>query len=180
MQQPFLIGEKIYLRVILESDLNENYQQWFNDAEVCVFNSHHRFPNYRENMKGYFDTVIKSRDNLVLAIIDKQNERHIGNISLQGISHLDGSAELALIIGDKNYWGKAIGEEACHLIIDHGFNALNLHRIYCGTSIENKGMIRLAQKVGFQQEGIVREALFKNGGYKDILNFGLLKNEYKK
>jgi RimJ/RimL family protein N-acetyltransferase len=177
MRQPFLIGEKIYLRAILESDLNENYQQWFNDPDVCRFNSHHRFPNYHQNMEEYYSQVIKSKNNLILAIIDKKTDKHIGNVSLQDVDYINRSAELAIIIGDKNFWDKGVGKEACSLVITHGFNDLNLHRIYCGTSGENTGMQRLAGAIGFKKEGVSHDALFKNGNYQDIINYGLIKDD---
>ncbi len=180
MHQPFVIGKKIYLRVIEEGDLNEEYQSWLNDEEVCRFNSHHRFPNYQENMAEYFNSVIKTRNNLILAIVDKETDKHIGNISLQEINYFDRGAEFAIIIGNKNYWGKGVGEEAGQLIIEHGFKTLNLHRIYCGTSTENIGMQKLAKKLGFKQEGVLREALFKNGKFQDVINYSILENEYKK
>lgn len=177
MQQPFLIGESIYLRTINESDLNENYQQWFNDAEVCQFNSHHRFPNYRQNMQSYFDEVIKSGNNLILAIIDKGTEVHIGNISLQNIDSLNQSAEFAIIIGNKEFWSRGVGKEAAQLVIEHGFKQLNLHRVYCGTSIENIGMQKLAEALGFVKEGTARDAMFKNGKFQDIISYGLIRHE---
>lgn len=179
MNKPFLIGKKVYLRQIEESDLNENYKQWFNDEEVCRFNSHHRFPNYGEDMRSYYKNVIKSNNNLILAIVDKETEEHIGNISLQNISSVDRSAELAIIIGSKEHWGQGVGFEACRLIVTHGFTMLNLHRIFCGTSKENKGMQKLAEKLCFKQEGIAREALFKNGSYRNIISYGLLAYEYQ-
>ncbi len=180
MKNQFLTGEKIYLRPIEENDLNENYQSWFNDEEVCQFNSHHRFPNYRQDMESYYQEVIKSKNHLILAIIDKESDKHIGNISLQEISGVDHSAEFAIIIGDKEAWGKGVGREAARLIIEHGFGQLNLHRIYCGTSEENIGMQKLADALGFKQEGILREAMFKNGGYKNIFLYGILKDEFAK
>lgn len=180
MRNPFLAGDKIYLRPIEESDLNEKYQSWFNDAEVCQFNSHHRFPHYQQDMEDYYKHVIKSGNNLILAIISKNNDEHIGNVSLQDIDVINKSAEFAILIGDKTYWSKGIGKEAIKLIIDHGFNTLNLNRIYCGTAEDNVGMQKLAELAGFNKEGISKEALFKNGKYKDIFNYGLLKNEYKK
>lgn len=180
MHKPFLIGKRIYLREIEEVDLNENYQQWFNDEEVCRFNDHHRFPNYRQNMEEYYRDVIKSKNNLILAIIDKETDKHIGNISLQNIDSINCSAEFAIIIGDKGCWMKGVGQEAANLIINHGFKSLNLHRLYCGTSAENMGMQKLAEKIGFKKEGISREAIYKNGKYQDIINFGLLKDEHKK
>lgn len=180
MHKSFLVGEKIYLREIEEKDLNENYQQWFNDDDVCRFNSHHHFPNYKENMVEYFERVIKSRNNLVLAIIDQENNKHIGNISLQDINLIDRVAELAIIIGDKSYWNRGVGSEAARLIINHGFKSLNLHRIYLGTSEENIGMRKLAEKLGFKKEGLARDFIFKNGLYHSLINYGLLDREYDK
>lgn len=179
MNKPFIIGEKIYLRPLEPKDLNGAYQQWFNDAEVCEFNSHHRFPNYHENMKEYYKNVVRQKSVLVLAIMDKKTDLHIGNVTLQNINSTDQSAEFAIIIGDKKSWGKGIGRDAGALIIQHGFQTLNLHRIYCGTSGENIGMQKLARALGFKKEGIAREALFKDGVYRDIIQYGLLKDDYE-
>lgn len=178
MKKSFLISDKIYLRPIERTDLNENYQQWFNDEAVCQFNSHHRFPNYKQNMKEYYENCIKSRNNLILAIIDKKSDRHIGNISLQDMDFINRSAEFAIIIGNKDFWGKGLAKEACKLIIDHGFKSLNLHRIYCGTSSENIGMQKLAKSLGFKREGLSKDAIYKNGEYKDIINYGLVENDF--
>lgn len=180
MHNQFLTGKNIYLRHIDESDLNENYQQWFNNEEVCKFNSHHRFPNYRQDMGNYYNEVIKSKNNLILAIIFNKNDEHIGNISLQDINYIDKTAELAIIIGNKKYWGKGLGKEAAELIINHGFNELNLNRIYCGTLMDNIGMQKIAEAVGFKKEGVRRQCIYKDGVYKDGIDYGLLKSEYGK
>lgn len=178
MKNPFLIGVQIYLRSIEESDITEAYQSWFNNPDVCRFNDHHRFPLYREQMRAYYETVIKSRSNLILAIIDIASDRHIGNVALESIDLVNRSAEFAIIVGDKEAWGKGIGEEAGRLLIRHGFNELNLHRIACGTSRENVGMQKLATKLGFQEEGTQREAMFKHGVYQDLIQYGLLSYEF--
>lgn len=179
MLNPFLIGDRTYLRSIEESDLNENYQGWFNDAEVCMFNSHHRFPNCKQDMQEYYENVVKTKNNLVLAIVDKESNKHMGNISLQNIDYINKTADFAIIIGDKDFWGKGIGKEAGKLIIEHGFKSLNLNRIYCGTSVENIGMQKLAGSLGFVKEGVARQALYKNGKYNDVINYGLIKYEYQ-
>lgn len=180
MKKAFLEGEKIYLRPIEKSDLTETYRDWFNDAEVCRFNSHHRFPNYDEDMNEYYKKEIKSGRNLILAIVAKKSHAHIGNISLQDIDLINRHAELAIIIGDKRFWNKGVGKEAGQLIIGHGFRELNLHRIYCGTSVDNVGMQKLAGFLGFKKEGIQRESIFKEGAYKDTVLYGLLQHERRR
>lgn len=179
MKNPFLAGEKVYLRPITDEDLNANYREWFNDEEVCRYNSHHRFPNYDEDMADYYERVIKSHENLVLAICDKKTDAHVGNIALQNIGSLNQSAEFAILIGDKAQWGKGVGKEAAKLLLKHGFDQLNLHRIYCGTSEDNIGMRKLAAALGFQEEGRARDGIFKNGSFKNVVHYGILDNEFK-
>lgn len=180
MKNSFLTGDTISLRPITEADLGERYRDWFNDTEVCQFNSHHRFPNYDEDMRRYYETTIKSHENLVLAICDKTNDLHVGNVSLQNIDTLNQSAEFAIIIGDKSYWGRGVGKEAMRLIVEHGFDQLNLHRIYCGTAEDNVGMQKLALALGFTEEGRARHELFKNGQFKDTIRYSLLRDEYQR
>ena len=114
----------------------------------------------------------------MLAIIATDNDKHIGNISLQAIDWVSKTAEFAIILGDKEYWGKGYSTEAALMICEHGFSKLNLNRIYCGTSEQNIGMQKLAGKMKMQEEGCRRKALYKNGEYLDILEYGVLKEEY--
>ncbi len=179
MSHSFLVGSSVYLRPIEETDLSVAYRDWFNDPEVCAWNSHHRFPNYDEDMRAYYESTIRSHNNLILAICDKKTDRHIGNASLQGIDHLDRSAEFAILIGEKAFWGKGVGKEVATLIITHGFHQLNLHRIYCGTAENNMGMQQLAISIGFVEEGRSRQALFKDGGFRDIIHYGILEDEFQ-
>lgn len=178
MKHTFLEGEHIYLRGLEKDDLSNSYFQWLNDQEVCKFNSHGRFPNNPERMESYLHRAYTDPTLIVFAIVLKENNEHIGNISLQNINYIDRSAEFAIIIGQKDYWGKGISKEAANLIFKHGFETLNLHRIYCGTPEDNLGMRKLAQHLGMQEEGRRKEALFKRGGYMDIVEYGLLSREF--
>lgn len=176
----FIRGEKIYLRSLREEDIEGNYKYWFDDEEVCKGNSHHRFPETEQALKNYINECNTTINGLVLAIIDKKNSEHIGNVSLQNINYFNRSAEFAIIIGEKRYWGSGVGKETANLIVNHGFNSLNLNRIYFGTYVDNLGMIGIAKTLGFIEEGIRREADYKEGKYIDIVEFGILKNEFIK
>lgn len=180
MHNIFLQGESIYLRPLEEEDLTMEYVSWLNDTAVCEFNSHAVFPYTKEKMDAYYDYLQKTQStNIVLAIIDKNNLTHIGNISLQNIDWINRSAEYAILLGNKSYWGIGVASEASILICDYGFTRLNLHRIYCGTSSKNIGMQKLANKMHMSQEGIRKQAIFKNGEYIDIVEYGVLKNDFK-
>jgi len=180
MKQPsFLEGEHIILRPLQLSDLEGAYVSWLNDEEVCAHNSHHVYPYTPAQGKAYIESMTRDEHNLVLAIVDKENGTHIGNIALQKIDLISRNAEYAILVGDKAYWGKGVGKEASQLILRHGFEAMNLHRIYCGTASTNAGMQKLATSLGFIEEGRRKEAHYKNGAYADLIEYGLLKDAWQ-
>jgi len=172
----FLAGKNISLRPLTVKDVEGNYRYWLNDAEVVQFNSHGRFPMTEAKLLSFVNSLQSTDTTLVLAVIDNATGGHIGNISLQSISWVDRNAEIAFLLGEKSYQGKGVMAEAGALLIGHAFNTLNLHRIHCGTSSENIGMQKLARKLGMSQEGIRKEAIFNNGQYFDIIEYGIIKN----
>ncbi|AXX93545.1 GNAT family N-acetyltransferase [Malaciobacter molluscorum LMG 25693] len=174
MNNIFLESNNIYLRALCLEDAETNYVNWLNDKEVCKFNAHHRFVNTKEKTIEYISRINSSKDCLVLAICCKEDNIHIGNVSIQSINYIDSNAEFAIVMGETNYQGKGFAYEASKLIINHAFNSLNLHRIYCGTSSENISMQKLAIKLGMKEEGTLKQAIFKNGQYIDIKLYGII------
>lgn len=180
VRTPFLAGQRLDLRPLIEADASGAYSHWFNDAEVCRGNSHHVFPYHSEAAVEYIQRVNRSRTDLVLAIIGRKNRRHIGNVALQNICWINRTAEFAIIIGDRTAWGKGLGTEAGRLLCGHGFQALNLNRIYCGSFEANTAMKKLALSLGMKEEGRRRQAAYKAGRYVDVIEYGVLRAEYEK
>lgn len=176
MRHPFLIGNKIYLRGLEEQDLLGDYFQWFNDIETCRYNSHATFPNNEKRMRDYFNYVQTSKDIVVFAIIEKESDKHLGNVSLQNINWVSRNAEIAFII-DARYSGKGYGYEAGSLVIEYAFTRLNLVRIYCGTSSENIPMQKLAEKLKMKKEGVMYKAMYKMGKYVDMYEYGITRDD---
>ncbi|RXJ86231.1 GNAT family N-acetyltransferase [Arcobacter sp. CECT 8985] len=170
----FLESSRIYLRPLCLEDAKSNYVNWLNDEQICKFNAHHRFVNTIEKTQDYILNVNASNNCLVLAICSKEDDTHIGNVSIQNINYIDSNAEFAIIMGEKDYHGKGFAFDAASLVIKHAFNSLNLHRIYCGTSSENISMQKLALKLGMQEEGTLKQAIFKDGKYVDIKLYGII------
>ena len=173
----FIEGEKINLCVIEKEFADGNYKDWFNNEEVCFGNAHYKYPTSIQDLRDYIDS--KSTESIRLAIVDKISNEHIGNVALQRIDGINRSAEFAVIIGEKKSWGKGVGKEAAYLIFKHGFNYLNLNRIYLGTFETNFGMIKIAEALNMKKEGCRRKAVYKNGTYLDVVEFGILKDEFK-
>jgi RimJ/RimL family protein N-acetyltransferase len=180
MTQPFafLKGKRLYLRPLLLADCEGPYPQWFNDEEVCAGNSHHVFPYTQASAEEYVRSVNASTDAVALAVVLLDDNRHIGNIALQRIDLINRSAEFAIVIGDKEAWHHGYALESSLLLCRHGFATMNLHRISCATLDNNESMKRLAISLGMTEEGRRRQAAFKDDGYVDVVEYGVLKTEF--
>lgn len=178
MRNIFLEGKRIYLRPLEEKDLRGNYVSWLNNKQVNLYNSHQIFPySFKEGLL-YIQKSQRIKDALVLAIIVKKGEIHIGNLALQKIDYVSRNAEFAILIGEKSYWNKGYSKEAAFLILDHGFKALNLHRIYCASFRKNIAMKKLAEFLGMKREGLKRQAIYKNGKFHDVVDYGLIRSGF--
>lgn len=174
----FLEDNSIGLRELQEEDAEGNYSMWFNDSEVCQYNSHHRFPMSKSEVIDYIKGLYGNRSLIVLAVIEKTTNKHIGNISLQQIDLINRQAEIAFIFGEKEYWGSGYATNAAKLLIEHAFKELGLNRLYFGTSEKNIGMQKVGEKLNFQRVGVRRKALYKNGSFVDIYDYDLLCEEW--
>ena len=148
-------------------------KSWFNNPVLNKYTSHkNKYMEYMDVVE-YINKLDKCTDIKLWFIFNPY--QHIGNISLQQIDYVNRSAEIAWMISEQ---GKRAGTEAGRQVIDYAFNVLNLNRVWCGCVKENIGMVKVAEKLGMKQEGISREAFFLDGRYTDIINFGILKEEW--
>ncbi|MBU0995473.1 MAG: GNAT family N-acetyltransferase [Proteobacteria bacterium] len=180
LYHPFLTGEHIYLRGLEETDLQGNYYQWFNNQSTDTYTHHALYPNSPEKMKAFYEKALCHENMFVLAIIHKEDNCHIGNISLQQIEWINRRAELAIILGERNYFGKGYATEAGRLIIDYGFDRFNLNSIWLGVHAENKRAITVYKKLGFIEEGLIRERFIRNQTCSDQILMSILRKEWQK
>ncbi|HLR20357.1 MAG TPA: GNAT family protein [Staphylococcus sp.] len=101
----------------------------------------------------------------------------IGVIGLHYINWLNKKTSIGYYI-NQSYQGLGIMTECTKFFIDYCFNEINLNRIEIQTSINNIKSQNIPKKLGFTQEGILREDEKLNGKFYDSYVFSLLKSEY--
>lgn len=178
MKSPFIVGQKIYLRGIEREDITAEYFQWLNDYEVTRYLDSGAMPNTEESAEQYYLTMTKSPNDVLLAIVEKKTDRHIGNGKLGSINWTHRSADFGIMVGSKDCWGQGYGTEATGMILDYGFNRLNLNKVVSGFVADNKASIRACEKVGFRREGLISEMLYVDGNYQDKVIMGVTRNEF--
>lgn len=175
---PFLRGVGFYLRELQMSDLEGNWYRWFNDEEITRFQNKHLFPHTIEKQRRYYESLQADETEAVLAIIEDTTDKHIGNVGLHKIDWVHRSAELGIVIGEKEYWGKSIGKQAWRMITEYGFRTLNLHRVGAIIMDGNTSSFRCAEAAGFKVEGRIRQMFYKNGKYIDGFYLNVLASEF--
>ncbi len=176
-----ILGENIRLRAIEREDI-PRFVRWLNDPEVIEFLLMNA-PLSRAVEERWFDKQVStpSHESQVFAIEILINDEwvHIGNTGLHSIEPVHLAAEFGIFIGEKSFWNKGYGREAARLTLKHGFDNLNLNRIYLYVYQNNLRGIKAYESVGFVKEGEMREAVYKNGRYLNVLLMSILHSEWK-
>lgn len=179
MYKPFIIGDKIYLRGLEKDDVDKNWFNWFNDNEVTRYMANGAYPNTRESLISYYETMcVNNPNDLVLAIIEKDSNLHVGNIGIHRFNWRYRRAELGIILGERSAWGKGYGTEACKLICRHCFDRFGFHKIFLRTEEQNKGAVRMFEKAGFKTEAILRDEILREGRWYNSVYMGMIAEEF--
>ncbi|HZL99564.1 MAG TPA: GNAT family protein [Planctomycetota bacterium] len=108
-----------------------------------------------------------------------EEPRPIGTTSLLAIDRDHGRAEYGrLLIGCPEYRGGGFAFEAELALMHYAFHELDLNRVYGEVLTGNEAVRRLHRKVGFQEEGVLRQHVFKRGRHEDVVVVGLLASDF--
>ena len=122
--------------------------------------------------------LLQANREFSFGIYDPSSKKLIGHISLYSIKRLPYESGFIGYSIDKNYIGRGIATEAVKLVLQFAFQTLNLHRVEAYVSPQNSPSVRVLEKSGFTQEGLLRELLFINGVWVDHYMYAILQNEF--
>jgi RimJ/RimL family protein N-acetyltransferase len=161
----------------LEPGDSDRFFRWINEREDVLHSAPYR-PVSRDAHDAWFQAVQQRSDTAIFSIRLVESERLIGYCQLVDIHAVHRSAELRIRIGEKGLRGQGYGSQALELLLRFGFYDLNLHRIWLHVFAGNDRAYRVYRKLGFTDEGLLREAAFLDGRYESIRLMALLENEY--
>lgn len=178
MEKQLITGEKIYLKPLEENNI-KLITIWHNDNEIMTLFALTKITG-EEYWLDWFEKTDKDPNSIYFGIYTKNDDKIIGYIHLEQIYwHYKLCSDIGILIGEKDQWSKGYGTEAMHLMIKYAFEELDLHRLELMTFDFNTRGLRLWDKCGFKQEGIMRKARLVNGKWHDVIFMALLKEEYE-
>ena len=174
---PVLMGERVFLTTLRREDL-PLFVRWFSNLEYTAYLGATGFAATLEDEQAWYDSAAKrSATQVTFAIIERETEQPIGNISLMEIDHRNNTATLGLGIGEPTKWGQGFGSEAVRLMVEYGFYFLNLWNIQLWHVAFNERGHRAYLKAGFREAGRVRGAAVLGGVRYDNVLMDITRDE---
>jgi len=157
------------------------FLKWFNDPDITQYLTMYK-PMTRDMEEEWFNNL-KHREDAVyfsILLLDQEDiEKIIGNCAIHDINSKNRACSCGITIGEKEYQNKGYGTEAMEMLVEYGFNTLNMNRIELSVYDFNSRAFKTYQKVGFVEEGRKRQARYHNGKYQDEIIMAILRKNWQ-
>jgi len=174
-----LIGEKTFLTPLLPEHA-KLWVRWHGDLESAIIASApgHRSPGSEAEMREVIEAFISRKWHPFL-IVESEGDVPVGWCALVQVDAVGRRATLAAMIGEKDRRSQGLGRDALRLLLDYGFNVLNLNSIELTVHESNAQAIACYERLGFQTIGRKREARIHGPLKEDTLLMDLLASEFE-
>ncbi|SDY85800.1 GNAT family N-acetyltransferase [Hymenobacter psychrophilus] len=163
----------------LHADQAAVFHRWISDPvavrySLTAFQRPHTLPQVEQ----WLAATLQDTNSHSLGIYLTGTDELIGYAGISGISRHNCSGEYFILLGEKRYWGQGIGTEVTRRVVALGFEQLQLHRIMLTVSEPNQGGVTAYLRAGFQLEGRLRQACYRDGAFHDKLLMSVLRAEW--
>lgn len=139
-------------------------------------------PNTKEETLIFMEAVLqdakkKPRSRFTFAIFEQETATMIGSGEITIRDTINREGEIGYIF-HPDYWGQGYATEVARLLVNFGFDELNLHRIYATCDPRNGASAKVLEKLGMVKEGCLRENLYIKGGWRDSFVYSILEHEW--
>lgn len=176
LEKPLLRGTKVLLRPIDQGDADAMFASLKDEEAMRLTGTQESFS--LAQTRAFCDRVSTADDRADYAICLPDNPRYLGEVVLNSIDWNNKSANFRIALAGAENRNKGYGSEAAQLMLDYGFKTLKLHRISLEVFDFNARALHLYKKLGFVQEGILRDALLWDGSFHHAIVMSLLEPDY--
>ncbi len=166
---------RVRLRPIRTSDVDA-IMEWINDPDVTRNFADMSRRITREQELAFLERMIASETDRLCAIETLEGE-YLGNAGVHKIYWPARNGRLGIVIGKKTARGQGLGTETLRTLAAYAFAELGLHKVWLVHYKTNTRMAHMARKLGFQQEGVLRDEYFHEGDFHDMVRWSLLEDE---
>lgn len=172
---PLLKGADIYLRLMDEND-TDRIVRWRN-TDFVRRNFIYQKPFTRQGHAVWVREMIHTGKAVQFIICEKDTGKPVGSVYLRDIDKNCRKAEYGVFIGEKEALGKGFGTQAARLMLQYGFEELNLHKVMLRVLAENLPARKSYEKAGFVEEAYLKDEVFLEERYRDVIYMAVIRDE---
>lgn len=172
-----ILTQRLRLRRLVPADVTAAYVGWLNDAEVKRFLETRRSMQDEASVRDFVAQKAASANEFLFGIFLLDGGRHIGNIKVGPIHDHHDLADVSLLIGERDCWGKGFAAEAIAAVSRHAFDVLGVVKLSASMYAENEGSRHAFLKAGYVEEGRRRSHYELDGRRSDLVELGALPGE---
>ena len=175
----FAVGKRVYARALRGEDL-PHLSAWADDPrleELVGSEFFAQFVREYDRSPAFLEAVRADRTQVNMVICTRTGDRPLGLVRLFNLHRRDGYAFLETIVADRRALRLGYGIEGSKLIAYWAVDVLKLRRLEAKVYPWNTLSINTMKRRGFKLEGVLRDAVFHDGAYRDLLVFGILAHE---
>ena len=170
-------AERLYLRPLTLADCTEVYVGWLRDPDVNRYLETRHTPQSLDTIRTFVARANATSDVHLFGIFLNVGNRHIGNIKIGPTGMVHPIADVTLLLGARDCWGKGYGSEAILAASRHALRGLGMRKLTAGMYAPNEGSYRAFLKAGFKHEGLRRRHLLLDGALCDLLEVGMTEDD---
>lgn len=176
---PILKTQRLKLREIRVDDAKQIFEMR-SSGRVNEFIPRNNMMQEEDALQLAEKTIqaFKNKQAIGWAGILRDNNEIIGTCGFNQIDFYNIRAEIGGEMATE-FWGKNIAFEAVQVIINFGFEELNLHAIEAKVSPENIGAINVLTQIGFLKEAHYKDRIYFNNQFSDMAVYTLFKGNQK-
>ncbi|ALX48289.1 GNAT family N-acetyltransferase [Lentibacillus amyloliquefaciens] len=178
-----IIGDKVKLREATKEDIDELYYWKYKEKEQAAKKWNGPYiPEEKKTIEQYREIWMKDNEilpNVPDSLIIDVKGKLIGYTGSHWVDKNTNWLETGIVIYHKDFWNGGYGSEAYKLWIDFLFESTGIHRLGMSTWSGNIRMMKVAEKIGMQEEARIRNARTVDGEYFDAIKMGLLREEWE-
>ena len=171
-------GERIYLRRVVESDLDDRYLSWFQDAELVKYFSGTRRSFTRESLLAEIEEGARNETSYLYGIFIRDSDLCIGSVRVGPITREHRISDLPVLIGDRGQHGKGIASEAIRLGNRAAFELHDLRKLFGGMYAANEAAVRAYTRADWVIEGRLEGHYWVDGKPMDRILVGCFNPKY--
>ena len=165
---------ELTIRLIERQDL-EHARRLHNDDGTLLMLHDVRHVSQSEQ-EAWFEAVSRSETARRYAVLESATGAFVGVFRLDEIDWRNRSASVGLDIVP-GFRGRGLSRVIYRYFFNYLYGALNMHRLSLVTLETNETAIRVYRRLGFTEEGRLREAIWRDGRFQDLIQFSMLREE---